>query len=152
MTREEIIQALAGMPASELLEVRRCADALIALSGSTLRGEERSWELDCVCDALARRGLGAQVAVWRRSGDLADFRRRLPDLREFLTAAGNRDAQQAVLTEGVDLICGQLASWGVVVTARSVVRNLDKLPAVLDRAYPGYAASGLLGWIGGIRR
>lgn len=49
------------------------------------------------------------------------------------------------------VVVGVLIRWlesvRVPVTPRTVALNLDKVPAVMDRQFPGYALNGLLEWV-----
>jgi hypothetical protein len=52
--------------------------------------------------------------------------------------------RRGVLATGIDLLYKNLGEMGVVVSPKVLANNLSRIPAVLDRAFPGYARFGLL--------
>jgi hypothetical protein len=67
-------------------------------------------------------------------------------IREVMPGA-QRIEQRVLLHLGVRILCEYLAKWGVATSHAVVIRNFSKLPSMFDRAFPGYAAMGLLGMV-----
>lgn len=55
--------------------------------------------------------------------------------------------RRTILATGVDLLYQDLQANGRIISARALAYGLERLPAVLDHAFPGYASCGLLGKI-----
>lgn len=64
--------------------------------------------------------------------------------------APTRAQRRGLLAVGVDCLYRDLARGGSTVSARTLARQAHRIPGALDRAFPGYAASGLLGMVVGI--
>jgi CheY-like chemotaxis protein len=96
---------------------------------------------------------------------LQDGMKRFPDQTEFITAIAGvkivtdrRDEAIQFLTEGVrkaprstelaimltELLIDQIGKEGLAVSANLVLGQIHRIPAVLDKAFPGYAGAGLL--------
>jgi hypothetical protein len=56
----------------------------------------------------------------------------------------NRVKRTAFIELVVRLLSDTLTGWGVPVTSRTMMTNAYRIPSVVNKAFPGYAASGLL--------
>lgn len=65
---------------------------------------------------------------------------------DFLsTSALNNKVKANALTRlSVNLLIQDMERMGVAVSARTLMNHIHRLPAVLNKAFPGYAAAGLL--------
>lgn len=65
---------------------------------------------------------------------------------DFLSnsALNNKVKANALTRLSVNLLIKDLQSMGVAVSARTLMNHIHRLPAVLNKAFPGYAAAGLL--------
>lgn len=73
--------------------------------------------------------------------------RREPTLKAFLAiAAPDASAliQRAILATGIGLLYDDLQANNRTINQRNLAFGLDRLPPVLDHAFPGYAACGRL--------
>lgn len=52
--------------------------------------------------------------------------------------------RRSILATAIDLLYEDLNANGRIINVRSLAYSLDRIPPILDRAFPGYAASGLL--------
>lgn len=106
--------------------------------------------LESICTVLARIGVEyPSVDVLRKSSSFAAFQRKLPDLFKFLSRVGPaRLAQDALLKIGLQLLYYDIVSFkDATVSAHTLMSHIHRVPAVINRAFPGYASSGLLNYI-----
>lgn len=97
---------------------------------------------EAVADVLAA-SLGARPHLGPAVG--IEINKRALPLGPFLAAQSpDRLVRAAIARHGVALLADHMRGWGVPVSASTLARNIDKLPAVLDAHYPGYGAAGLL--------
>lgn len=138
-------------------ECRRLSERLKAMNslapawgGATAGGARESSAVDEVLEAIVHTVLhasGEKVApsVLRRAADGQALRTKSADLSEFLSKhAPDRTHRRALLRIGFRLLHSDLARAGMTVTSRTLAACCHQIPAVLDRAFPGYAQSGLL--------
>lgn len=110
-------------------------------------------QVDAILAAVARVSLrmcGERVApaALRRGPDAAGLRDKAPAVSAFLRgAAADKVARAALLDLGLELLYKNLAGRGYPASARTLVRQIHRLPAVVDAAFPGYARAGLLGMV-----
>jgi hypothetical protein len=74
-------------------------------------------------------------------------RNHTPDLESFLDLTCPKakvSTRRVILATGIDLLYKDLGNMGVVVNPKVLANNLPRIPAVLDRAFPGYARFGML--------
>jgi hypothetical protein len=120
--------------------------------GSGARTPTASYHSDEVLGAVAEllRGHGIEfvsVPVLARMAD-KQFSGKLPSLFKFLAAQHpNRIGQRSLLLLGLDLLYRDLSKAGVAVTAKVLLANVHRIPATLDKHFPGYARAGMLGFI-----
>ena len=136
--RLRALEALAPTPASPGIS-RQGPDAAVG-------------ELLSAVSAVVLQESGERVnpVILRRAVDGPALREKAAELAEFATKhAATRTRRAALLRLGVELLRRDLARAGMTVTSRTLVACCHQVPAVLDRAFPGYAASGLLGMVVG---
>lgn len=108
---------------------------------------EEKYLADIVNRVMQEQGMGllpierlkaASTGYAQESAKLWAFAQRaLPD--------GTRTEHLAVLRLGVKLLTHNIAAQGIPVTHAVVMRQLHRLPAVVQAAFPGYAQLGVLG-------
>lgn len=82
------------------------------------------------------------------TSDLAGLRAKLPGLITFLKQAdGSRIHWRMLLSIGVELLHEDLTRQQIPTTAVVLVRHIHRVPAIIDKHFPGYARNGLLGLI-----
>lgn len=106
--------------------------------------------LSIIADVVLRRsGERVTPAVLRRSPQFRAFRAKALELAVFAAEhASARVQRRALLALGVELLYRDLRIGpGFSVTSRTLMACIHQVPAVLDKNFPGYASSGLLGMI-----
>lgn len=154
------------MNGSELDRIEAAIKALRAIGGeprASLANEsislpavgmsEETMVLSCICDVLSSMNVehfGIEV-LRKRTG--AAFREKLPGLMRYLKRAHpKRSGQRALLHEGIGLLYQELTASRLPTTASTMANHIHRVPAVIERHYPGYARGGLLRWIVDSRR
>jgi hypothetical protein len=109
---------------------------------------QRDEALGCVTELLRSQGVDfVQPAILLRIAD-KNFALKLPGLFKFLASQHpNRAGQRALLMIGLDLLYRDLAKAGIAVTAKVLLSNIHRIPATLDKHFPGYARVGMLRFI-----
>lgn len=115
-------------------------------SGANSESEEQ-WALQCICDTLSSMGVEhTLVPFLMKTSDRAAFRTKLERVMLYLRASKlNRLERRHVLMVGIQLLYANLMEMGVAASSRTVMRHFHRIPAVLNRGFPGYAMSGFLG-------
>ena len=106
--------------------------------------------LSCICEVLRDTGCEfPSVEILRRSVHFSAFVKKLPDLIEFVSQAGDsRIIQDALLKVGLDLLYWDMVNWhDATVSAYTLMQHIHRVPATLNKHFPGYSSSGCLGWI-----
>lgn len=124
---------------------------------STRTGQSLSRDEEMLADSLEQllaEALGTpRQARHRPAAILASLRDCYATVEAFVQAAGlsrNKSYDRKAL---YNLLAGMLVDYsrqlaakiGAPLSFKFVLQNTDKIPALFDRAYPGYAASGLAG-------
>lgn len=146
-TFDKIVRQLGALSDGERLALLNRLMALKSL-GNTETGSDVSFVLGAVSDLL--RGQGVEFAsptVLLRQAD-KNFKDKVPDLMAFLASAHpTRQGQRALLMVALDLLHQDISKAGYPVAAGVLLRHIHRLPATLNRHFPGYARAGMLGWI-----
>jgi hypothetical protein len=146
-TLNKIIRQLGALSDSERLQLLNRLKALQSL-GNAETGSDTQFVLGAVGDLLRSHGVEfASPAVLVRQAD-HQFEGKVPDLMAFLASAHpTRTGQRALLMLALDLLYRDIAERGYPVAAGVLLRHIHRLPATLNRHFPGYARAGMLGWI-----
>lgn len=100
-----------------------------------------------ICDVLSRLGVEhPSQSVLRKSSAYAASREKFDNLASFLEAASpHRLVQDQLLKKAIELLYFDLVQWqGIAISAHTVLSQIHRIPATLNKHFPGYAASGLL--------
>jgi len=148
----KILEDLPSLTDAERQQLLNSLRALVSLGPSSAQpiGEDdhESFALSCIADSLASLGVEQVSVPMLRSSANAAFRGKVGNVMVFVTkACGTRSAQRALLLLGVELLYNNLAKLGLPASARLIMRHFHRIPSVLNRHFPGYAASGLLGFV-----
>lgn len=149
---DAVVRLLPELTPDERARIAQRLRALESLAGGSTGDDDLAGVLCDVISATVLRMSGERVApvALRRSRVYPALRVKAADLEPFLArAAPDRVGRRALLTLGVELLHIDLARAGFSVTARTLMSCAHQLPAVLDRAFPGYARCGRLGMIVG---
>ena len=158
-TAAAILAALPHLPVADLQQVEQRCKALRGLgnAGAADLADSAPGAADSDSEVILRaiseqlRRLGAEFAsvpVLRRAAT-ASFRAKAAEVMDYIRASGitNRVEQAAVATVAVELLYENMTQMGVMVSSRTLLAHVHRLPAALNRAFPGYAAAGILCWI-----
>ena len=76
------------------------------------------------------------------------FAPKVRDLMPYIRAAHDqRSGQHALLRLGLQLLYDDMTDRQLAVSARTLLANIHRVPAVLNKAFPNYAKAGLLHWV-----
>jgi hypothetical protein len=144
---DSIIRQLGGLSDSERLQLLNRLKALQSLGNSEM-GSDTQFVLGAISDLLRSHGIEfASPGVLVRQAD-HQFEGKLPDLMAFLSQAHpTRAGQRALLMVALDLLYRDIADRGLPVAAGVLLRHVHRIPATLNKHFPGYARAGMLGWI-----
>ena len=148
---KKVLELLPGLSAPDLSQVEQRLRALRALTTPLLSlpsGEiERPFE-DMVLDAiittmLDRAGESVPRVHLQKSPQLSAFRKKLLPLSKFF-AGLERNQQRALLHLSIKLLYDNMLQMNIPITGRLVMQHIHRLPAVINRHFPGYAQHKLL--------
>jgi hypothetical protein len=151
----QVLDLLVQLSQGELDQVRAACTTLKMLGPGKQRQLPKQVDtqehliLDEIVVTLRNMGVEfASPSMLRQNRGYQKFSEKVPGIIQFLNAATtNRVDQRAVLALGIRLLYKQLESWGLPVTALVIMNNAYRIPSLINRAFPGYARSGMLSWI-----
>lgn len=106
--------------------------------------------LEAIADCMSSKGIDfAPAARLARTSQYKSYQEKVGDFYPFLkqTAHGSKVKLQALVKLSVLLLYDDLQAMGVTFTSRTMLSHAHRIPAVLNKAFPGYAAHGLLGLV-----
>lgn len=157
---ETILDTLKTLPRGEVDDVRKQINAY--LSFGVWGDSDGVSEVDentsagrrvfrVVAEEMQAAGLADMKAVsFFRLRNRRDFSAKAERLVKFLREQHkDRQVQDGILRIGVQLLIKYFRRYAeqndnVVITTEMIVRNIAKIPARLDREFPGYGACGML--------
>ena len=151
-TAESIINSLSGLPPSEVDYVRQHLAALASFQPAAVDSPSEAKRVFAIlADEMQAAGLAdARDLAYHRLSNRKIFADKAKRLVEFV-AEQHRDrrVQDGILRVGAQLLLKHFQRWAaeqddVIVSIDVVARNIHKIPARLDREFPGYGACGLL--------
>lgn len=152
---QTIVQQLPSLSLIELQEIVDRVKALKSLPGGQaaatavpINGDAMG-ALRAVCEVLADQGIEYTPAfMLARSQEMGAFANKVGHVHAYFERSQlSRNAQGLVFKIAVGLLYQNMVEIGLPVSARNVMRQIHRVPAVLNRAFPGYAARGMLSWI-----
>lgn len=109
-------------------------------SNSSPRSNPASWFWATFSGECGRLGLTSISRATRTRVD-----KQALQLQPFLDrACPDRTLHRFIVATGIKLLYDDLQTNSRMVNSRNLAYSLDRLPAVLDRSFPGYAACGAL--------
>lgn len=107
--------------------------------------------LNAIVATLKKSGVEfVSVPRLRNSQGYRAFTEKVNEVMVYISkATTNKVQQRAILQLGVELLYRNLLELKLPATAYLLMAQIHRLPAVLNRAFPGYAESGLLFWVVG---
>lgn len=157
MNLTDILQALPSLSKTEqqrIMEAIRAGDQLdplnppIASLHPAARASDSDLEvlLDALCTFLRDRGLGfASAPLLKRTHAYRAFRSNASFIGPWLKRSGmTRNEKRLLFSCVLPLLHQYLAQGNDTVGAGQMLKNMHKLPAIVDAQLPGYAHAGLL--------
>lgn len=149
---DEIVVRLPTLTPAELEMLRARISVLLSLSsGHVVReeGNDAKWVLQSILDVLSAIGVEhVGVAALLRSPDYRAFSHKVPEVLRYLAKSNlQKNELHAAMRVGIELLYRNLVQIGVTTTSRTIMQHFHRVPAVLNKAFPGYGEAGMLGWI-----
>lgn len=146
---QDLLAKLPGLSADELKQVKARVDALLSLAGAADPAYDDDWLTAGLFSELERRGLLSSKAPRQRllkSVATKAFYTKSAELRRLLTDRAGATLNTAELYALGRVAARALADsfYNTPVALKTLMMNIDKVPAALDAAYPGYLEAGLL--------
>ncbi len=150
LTLAMILAALPGLSAEELQQLAGHVQLLrqhqTRQGPGSVDDDDATMVLRTLTETLTHLGIEfTPPAVLRSSSQFPAFRRKVPALMTYLAQAGQQYlVQRALLITGIELLVAVMQRRGTLVSARSVMNEIHRLPGVIGKSFPGYAEAGLL--------
>jgi hypothetical protein len=146
---KEVLKLLPKLNASEL-EIVRVRVAFLAGTAST-PNKENDWLLEGVTEELRRRGLWMRRYAVPAKLLPSGYQEKSRVVREhLLKGLGSRKLRPVdgllLGRTAASVLADYLIHAKVPISPKTVLNNLDKIPVALEAAFPGYWASGMLGF------
>lgn len=156
LSKAEVLAALSTFAPTDLAEILASIKALNQFNGN--KPDARAGakdEVDCelvlqaIITFMHTSGLEfPSMSTLKRASCYPSFCRTVPGLITYInTAAANRQEQLTMLGIGVELLHHNLVEIYGSADARSIMRQIHRVPSLINKAFPGYAQGGLLGMI-----
>lgn len=149
---QTVLKLLPKLTSEELGQVRVAMGALGAAGPAYVKPgiraeDDASWLLSIVRDVFPDQPI--PVHVLRKSRIYPSFAQKLPAVMTWIKhALERRVEQQALLNVALTLMRHDLAAQGTItVSPTLIMSNIHMLPATIDRHFPGYVESGLIGLV-----
>jgi len=146
MNFDAIIAALPELSISQLRQIR----AIVDLRLKTERDPESSFELmvlECITNAL-RPHIHVSMRICMNSAAYPSFRDKIPDLEKVFERDG---LSRLKLMWLLSFAIREMIRWGqkrgMFIDHTFIMTNVHRLPAHINRSFPGYAECGFLGTI-----
>lgn len=99
-----------------------------------------------VSEYMRRRGVDFMSPnVLMQDSGFGAFKRKVPSVMEFMHKLGGKHEQNMAITMALDLLYHDLTmNLNRAATSKLMMAHIHRLPAMLNRAFPGYAQSGML--------
>jgi len=118
------------------------------VNGDALEGEELVY--DVIKEHLDEVGLDTYpYHVFRARHNYGDFRRGAKIVLDYvgrMRPKGRAEFRKGIIVL-VRMLLRRLERDGITCSIGVVMKNLQRVPAIVDDAYPGYRVSGMLNWL-----
>ena len=144
----DILSQLSALSPTERSTIRTRLSALDSLDDGPSNGVQKQEHgnevLHAICSFMQQKGLETTPAsMLIRSPQYRAFATKCPLVIEFLGPLSKLE-RETLLFIGVGLLYDNLCKMGVVVTTRTLMSHIHRLPGCINRAFPGYAGAGYL--------
>lgn len=151
----DIIKGLGSLPNEELQTLRAAVTALLSMRGAggaapaaDVAPENYGQDVaGLLNEVLSERGM-QMLPLEQIAKVVKDYRGVSARLWAFARRAitdGKRVEHLAIIRLGLRMLVDNIESQGIPITHAVVMRQLDRLPAVVDWGFPGYTKNGFLG-------
>lgn len=143
------VRATRGLNTNELQQLRNHISVLLQLGPASadraVAISEAPEELVYLAEHGRDRG-GIPVATtdMMNGAHYDAFKQKLPRVRAFISQVGSKTAQRALFKLGLVLLERSMRAQGVAPTYVSLMQQLHRVPGLINREFPGYAANGML--------
>ena len=94
---------------------------------------------------IMRKVDGASAIALRKSAAYASHKQKIEDLSTFFESISkSKLVQDSILRMAIEYLYVDLLEWGVPVSSHTMLKQMHRIPATLNKHFPGYAQSGLL--------
>lgn len=101
--------------------------------------------LDVISDYMTRKNVDLSAPFILAAGrHYSTFKQKSGPVYEYVKPVGTRNEQRALLRIGVSLLYADLERMGLAITSRLLMAHVHRIPAVINRAFPGYRKIGAL--------
>jgi hypothetical protein len=103
--------------------------------------------LQIICSVMKKhRTENPSIIMLKKSTAYISSKDKILDMMSFFeNISKSKLVQDAVLKIGIDLLYTDLLQWqGIAVSSHTLLRQIHRVPSVINRHFPGYAQSGLL--------
>lgn len=118
-------------------------------NASTVLNTDELWLLGLIADFM--KGSGADytpIEMLRTSQDFPAFSVKVPPLMEYLGKAKLEKTQRRlVVWLALEILYEEKTRLNTACSARVIMRELHRIPALIDSQFPGYARMGMLGMV-----
>lgn len=151
ITLSDVLKELPFLERNDLMAIRARVNALLTVGGGpagkvqSVR-DDVAWVLDIVASFSKNVGIGASEGGMLRKIAPTGFADKVAGVLAYLERAGCRDARdkRAALTTGLDALHRDLTSLRLASSPKLLMMHLHRIPSVVNREFPGYAAAGIL--------
>lgn len=103
--------------------------------------------LNTICSVMRKNNVETPNPVnLRKSAAYASCKGKFEDLSVFFaTISKSKLVQDAILKEAVQLLYNDLLHWqNIAISSHTLLKQIHRIPSVLNKNYPGYLQSGML--------
>lgn len=144
---ERILPFLSDLTDIEVSKLRARLSAFASLGTPKMEASDEDLVLEALCEYLSSKGIEyAYPALLKKTPQYRSFSRKSDSILRFLQTKVKIE-QRALLALGMDLLYKNLCDIGIAVSARTMMMHIHRMPACLNRSFPGYAANGMLAFI-----
>jgi hypothetical protein len=142
---QKVIDALPHLTQAELQSVKARIGFLIknSVPVETEISTQELMALDCIVEALSSIGVQfPQVHKLKRQSNQA-FQGKVKILFDYFGCISKIESC-SLLSIGLKLLIEDMKEFNIPISGGSVMRNIGRIPTLMNRAFPGYAEAGLL--------
>lgn len=142
------VRATKDLTTQDLIKLKTYISGLIVMGPSSSDRAVASLN-DPIIQAIAdyTRSVGMppiKVETMMMSPQYALFRIKCEAVSEYLSRAGNKNVQRALLRVGLKLMHRQMSEMRISISYVTFLTWIHRLPGAINREFPGYMESGLL--------